>query len=326
MTKAKKKKQVRKATPHNRVAAPAVVVGHSQEALQRLRPEYVIWHGKVEKCLKKLPSDVLFDLVITSPPYNIGKEYEERMPLKDYLSWQKSIIKKIVPRISPTGSLCWQVGNYVDNGYIVPLDIALAPIFEKEGLKLRNRIVWQFGHGLHNKKRFSGRYEVILWYTKSDEYRFNLDDIRIPSKYPGKRHHKGPRAGELSGNPLGKNPEDVWSIPNVKSNHIEKTDHPCQFPVGLIERLILGLSNPYDLVFDPFAGVSTTGAAAALHKRRYIGCEPNEDYVRIGRRRINLALKGKLKYRPHNKPIYDHTQSKLSEIPKEWKQSRRVKK
>jgi len=122
----------------------------------------------------------------------------------------------------------------------VPLDIQFDPIFRKHGLSLRNRIIWHFGHGLHNKRRFSGRYEVILWYTKSDNYVFNLDDVRIPSKYPGKRHFKGPKTGQLSGNPKGKNPEDVWDIPNVKSNHVEKTEHPCQFPVGLVERLILG--------------------------------------------------------------------------------------
>lgn len=146
------------------------------------------------------------------------------------------------------------MGNYVDNGEIIPLDILLYPIFSSFKLKLRNRIVWHFGHGLHASKRFSGRYEVILWFTKTDEYVFNLDNVRVPQKLPNKKHFKGPNKGKLSGHPLGKNPSDVWEIPNVKSNHVEKTIHPCQFPVELIERLVLALTDEGDWVFDPFIG------------------------------------------------------------------------
>jgi adenine-specific DNA-methyltransferase len=123
-------------------------------------------------------------LVITSPPYNIGKPYESRKALDAYLAWQKGIIKESVRVLKPTGSLVWQVGNYVDNGEILPLDLLLFPIFTAFGLRLRNRIVWAFEHGLHAKRRFSGRYEVALWFTKSDEYTFNLDSVRVPQKYP----------------------------------------------------------------------------------------------------------------------------------------------
>lgn len=181
----------------------------------------------------------MFDLVVTSPPYNIGKAYETKRGLDDYIAGMARIIDLIVPRLRDSGSICWQVGNYVNDGQIVPLDIEFAPIFKRHDLQLRNRIIWHFGHGLHTRRRFSGRYEVVMWYTKSDQYKFNLDAVRVPSKYPGKKHFKGPRKGLISGNPLGKNPEDVWTIPNVKSNHPEKTSHPCQFPVGLIERLVL---------------------------------------------------------------------------------------
>lgn len=162
--------------------------------------------------------------------------------------------QKIYVRLKETGSICWQVGNYVENGDIIPLDIEFAPIFRCLGMHLKNRIIWHFGHGLHSKNRFSGRYEVVLWYTKSEQYTFNLDDVRIPAKYPGKRSYHGAKKGQLSGNPQGKNPEDVWDIPNVKGNHVEKLEHPCQFPVGLAERLVLALTNKGDLVFDPFRG------------------------------------------------------------------------
>ncbi|EWC40337.1 DNA-methyltransferase [Stutzerimonas stutzeri] len=275
--------------------------------------DYAIWQGDTEALLTAIPMEPVFDLVVSSPPYNIGKSYEKKGALEDYLQWQERILDLIIPRVKDTGSICWQVGNFVDNGMIVPLDIEMAYIFKKHGLKLRNRIIWHFGHGLHNKHRFSGRYEVVMWYSKTDDYQFDLDPVRIPAKYPGKRHFKGPKKGLLSGNPLGKNPEDVWSIPNVKANHIEKTNHPCQFPVGLIERLVLSMTKPGQLVFDPFAGVGSSGVAAALHERRFIGCELIADYAEQAKERIDAALAGTARYRPHDKELYDHTKSKLSQ-------------
>lgn len=275
----------------------------------------------VERFLDSLPEEPLFDLVVTSPPYNIGKEYESQMPLEQYVAWQRRIIEKIYIRLKDTGSICWQVGNYVENGSIVPLDIELAPIFKDLNMRLRNRIIWHFGHGLHNKNRFSGRYEVVMWYTKTDSYTFNLDSVRIPAKYPGKRSYRGAKKGKPSGNPLGKNPEDVWDIPNVKGNHVEKVAHPCQFPVGLIERLVLALTNENDLVFDPFSGVATSGVAALLHGRKFWGCELVKDYIYKGKERLESTLAGTVRYRPHDKPIYDAKTSALSKIPEEWKKN-----
>ena len=286
--------------------------------------DYAIFQGDTEQFLASLPSEPLFDLVVTSPPYNIGKSYEKKDALETYMAWQKRIINLIVPRLKPEGSLCWQVGNFVDNGQIVPLDIEFAPIFKGHGLQMRNRIIWHFGHGLHTRRRFSGRYEVVLWYSKTDDYYFDLDAVRVPSKYPGKKHFKGPKKGLVSGNPLGKNPEDVWedvedvwNIPNVKSNHVEKTRHPCQFPVGLIERLVLSMTRSGGLVFDPFAGVASAGVAAAIHGRRFWGCELMAEYAKEGLARLELALDCRARYRPHDKPLYDHTQSSLSRKPED---------
>jgi adenine-specific DNA-methyltransferase len=198
------------------------------------------------------------------------------------------------------------VGNYVDNGSIVPLDTILYPIFSKLGLVLRNRIIWHFEHGLHCSKRFSGRYESIVWFTrKTKNYIFNLDPVRVPQKYPGKKYFKGPKAGQYSCNPLGKNPGDVWDIPNVKSNHVEKTEHPCQFPVELIERLVLSMTNKNDWVLDPFLGTGTSIIAAIRHERRGMGAETQKKYVDISRERIECSLSGTLSVRPMNKPKYD---------------------
>jgi len=262
-----------------------------------------VYSGDAIDFLKSIP-DETFQLIITSPPYNIGKEYEKKVDLKEYINQQTTIINECVRTLRTTGSICWQTGNFVDNGSIIPLDIMIYPIFEQLGLKLRNRIIWHFEHGLHSTKRLSGRYETVLWFSKTDNYVFNLDPIRIPQKYPNKKHFKGPNIGKLSGNPLGKNPGDVWNIPNVKNNHIEKLDHPCQFPVELIERFVLSLTNEGDWVFDPYLGTGTTIVAALRHQRKGAGSEIVQKYVDISIDRVQKELAGVLKTRPMNKPIY----------------------
>ena len=245
-------------------------------------------------------------LIVTSPPYNIGKQYERRSSLDDYLSHQRKVIAQCVRLLSPNGSICWQVGNHISvDGEVVPLDLLLYPIFKELGLRLRNRVVWHFEHGLHCSKRFSGRYETILWFTKSDDYAFNLDPVRVPPKYPGKKYFKGPRAGEFSCNPLGKNPGDVWIIPNVKANHVEKTEHPCQFPVELVERLVLSMTHQGDSVFDPYMGAGSTVLAAVKNGRRGIGCDIEQRYVAIAQDRLDDLYAGRLRTRPMDKPIYD---------------------
>lgn len=275
------------------------------KVLPKFDPEadVVLYRGDALKLLAQIP-DRIAKLVVTSPPYNVGKPYEKKLDLDEYIKQQESVIEESIRITSENGSICWQVGNYVNKSAIVPLDILLYPVFDKSGLKLRNRIIWHFGHGLHAQKRFSGRYEVILWFTKSDKYVFNLDDVRIPQKYPNKKYFKGPKKGQLSCSPTGKNPTDIWEIPNVKSNHPEKTIHPCQFPVELIERLVLALTNPGDWVVDPFIGVGSTAIAAILHGRKAIGADIMEEYITIAYERLDLLAKGKLKLRPLGKPIY----------------------
>lgn len=251
-----------------------------------------------------LPESV--QLVVTSPPYNIGKQYERRSPVERYLTEQAEVIAECCRLLRPSGSLCWQVGNHIArDGEIVPLDVLLYPIFKLHGLKLRNRIVWHFAHGLHCQKRFSGRYETILWFTKSDQYCFNLDAVRVPSKYPNKKYFKGPKRGQLSCNPLGKNPGDLWVIPNVKANHCEKTEHPCQFPVELVERLVLALTQENDIVFDPYVGVGSSVLAAVKNARIGYGCDVVERYVDIAQERLELLIDGRLATRPIGRPVYD---------------------
>ncbi|MCS6843099.1 MAG: site-specific DNA-methyltransferase [Caldilineales bacterium] len=266
--------------------------------------DLVLYEGDCLDLLAQIP-DGFVQLVVTSPPYNLGKPYESRLDMAEYLAQQRRVIEECVRVVNDRGSICWQVGNYVDNGEIVPLDIVLYPIFASLGLHLRNRIVWHFGHGLHASRRFSGRYEVILWFTKGHDYTFNLDAVRVPQKYPQKKYFKGPKKGELSGHPLGKNPSDVWDIPNVKANHVEKTIHPCQFPTELVERLVLAMTDEGDWVLDPFMGVGTTAIAALMHHRKAIGAEIVPEYVSIARERVRLAEQGALRIRPMARSVYD---------------------
>lgn len=296
-----------------------------------LSASIVLTCGDVLDFLGTIPKDSI-KLIVTSPPYNLGKEYENKTAIETYLNFQDEVIDRLVQVLHPTGSICWQVGNFVDDFEVFPLDILYYNLFKKRGLKLRNRIIWRFNHGLHASKRFSGRYETILWFTKSDRYTFNLDTVRVPSKYPGKRHFKGPKRGLPSGNPLGKNPSDVWEflaqewdeefwdIPNVKANHPEKTSHPCQYPVELIERCVLALTDENDWVLDPYCGVGSALIAALKHKRKAAGVDKESDYITTAKQRIDDFYTGKLKIRPLGKPVHEPTtREKVSQIPAEWK-------
>ena len=291
----------------------------------------LIAHSDTLKFLRTVPPETA-QLVVSSPPYNIGKSYEQKAELSDYLACQTEVLRECVRVLKPNGSLCWEVGNHVDGGEIYPLDVLFYQIIKQElGLKLRNRIIWSFEHGLHASKRFSGRYEVVLWFTKGDDFVFNLDPVRVPQKYPGKRYFKGARRGQISGNPLGKNPGDlwqlmadewlagIWDIPNVKNNHPEKTIHPAQFPIELIERLVLALTNEDDIVLDPFAGVGSSLIAAVLHGRRAIGVDYSETYTKVTEARVSSLLSGTLKRRPLGKPKYQPTgHERVAQRPQIW--------
>jgi len=282
------------------------------------------------KLLKKLKNNSV-QLIITSPPYNIWKSYEKKKPFKLYLKEQEETLLECFRVLKKTGSLCWQVGSYFEKSELYPLDIFVYEICKKIGFKLRNRIIWHFNHGLHGTKRLSGRYEVMCWFTKSDNYTFNLDDIRVPSKYPGKTNYKpGKNYGKLSGNPLGKNPSDYWEImvkewelafweiPNVKANHPEKTLHPCQFPIELVERCVFAFTNEKDVVLDPFSGVGSSMLAAVKNNRVGVGCELDKKYIQIAYEKIQLLEDGDLPYRELGKKVSE-AKGKVAKVPKEFK-------
>lgn len=253
--------------------------------------DVVLYHGDCRDLLDQIRRPIV-RLAVTSPPYNVGKEYENRVKLEKYIETHSEILRGCHRVLRRGGSLCWEVGNYVEKGEIVPLDILMWPYFSDElGMKLRNRIIWQIPHGLHAKRRFSGRYETVMWFTKGDNYYFDLDPVRVRQLYPAKKAYKGPNKGKISSNPKGKNPSDVWYISNVKANHSEKTVHPCQFPEDLVKRLVLSLTKPGDWVLDPYLGSGTTAAVCVELGRRVIGAEIDRKYINIARDRIDDRVK-----------------------------------
>jgi site-specific DNA-methyltransferase (adenine-specific)/adenine-specific DNA-methyltransferase len=277
------------------------------------------------------------NLIISSPPYNIGKIYERdhKLSFDEYIAWQSDVITAAHAALAGDGSICWQVGNYVKDGSVIPLDIALFPIFQNLRMRLRNRIIWRFNFGINQKKRFSGRYETVLWFTKSDSYKFNLDPVRVPQIYPGKRHSRGKAglAGQPSGNPNGKNPSDywefsadrdfrdnpIWEIPNVKAGHPEKTEHPCQFPIELAERCVLALTDPGDLVLDPFAGTGASVLAAMKHGRTGLGIDKEASFVALANERIDALARGELRTRPSGMPVRrPGANERVAQVPTEW--------
>jgi adenine-specific DNA-methyltransferase len=279
-----------------------------------------VWQRDALQFLSELKAQSV-DLIVSSPPYYIGKEYDTSGSIEDFVTIHEQLLQQLVRVLRPGGSICWQVGHHVRNGVVVPLDAVVYSVFSKcDKIQLRNRIVWTFGHGVHCTRRFSGRHETILWFTKGDGYKFFLNAVRVPQKYPGKKHYKGPKYGEPSGNPLGKNPGDVWEIPNVKARHVEKTEHPCQFPVALVQRLIKALCPLKGLVIDPYVGSGSTGVAALLEGRRFMGCDIEPRYISIARARIKKLQLGLLQCRPLNQPIYTpSSRDSVAQVPSQWR-------
>lgn len=303
------------------------------------RPEnrITLFNCDCQKMLKKIP-DSSASLIVTSPPYCIGKAYEDpHDDIETFKEQHKLIFDDLYRILAPGGSMCWQVGYHISDICVIPLDYIVYDLFtslsakKDDPLVLRNRIIWTFGHGLNSTTRFSGRHETVLWFTKGAQSTFNLDDIRVPQKYPGKRSYKGEHKGELSGNPLGKNPSDVWSdiltdvwdIPNVKAKHVEKTEHPCQFPAAIPRRLIRALTEENALVVDPFMGSGTTGVAAVLEKRRFAGSEIQKDYYNISWDRILATINGEAKVRPDVPVIAPSPNAAVAKLPEEFAKARR---
>jgi adenine-specific DNA-methyltransferase len=232
----------------------------------------------------------VINLAITSPPYNIGKEYESTMEIEEYIQWCSTWLQQVARLIADNGAFWLNLG-YIpisDRGKAIPIPYLL---WDKVPLFLQQEVVWNYGAGVAGKRFFSPRNEKFLWYLKnSDSYTFNLDQIRDPNvKYPNQKKN-----GKIKVNPIGKNPSDVWEFPKVTSGagraSKERTPHPAQFPIAVIDRIILGCSNSNDLIMDPFLGSGTTAAVAIRRGRYCVGFEIRKDYCDIACERLSRGL------------------------------------
>jgi len=237
-------------------------------------------------------AEPMFDLTVTSPPYNIGKEYEATRSIEEYIRWSEHWIEEVYRLTNSNGAFWLNLGYLAlrERARAIPIPYL---IWDKVPFFLMQEIVWNYGAGVATRQSFSPRNEKFLWYVKdAGRYTFNLDDVRDPDvKYP---HQK--KNGKLRCNPLGKNPSDVWQIPKVTSgtnrSSAERMPHPAQFPVALIDRIVRACSDPGDLILDPFLG-SGTSAEVALHNgRSVIGFEIDSFYLAAAIERLE-------RYRAH---------------------------
>ena len=257
------------------------------------RDRVVLYCADSLRLMRQLSAGIV-DLTVTSPPYNIGKEYEKPMPLTSYLDWMSDWIQHVYRLTTQQGALWLNLG-YIEvahKGRAVPLPYLL---WDRIPFYMLQEIVWNYGAGVAAKRTFSPRNEKFLWLVKSEkDYTFNLDAVRDPNvKYPNQKKN-----GKLRVNPKGKNPTDVWQLPKVTTGEgmtgrrasKERTAHPAQFPEAVVERIILACSNPGDLVMDPFLGSGTTASVAIAQDRYVVGFEINAKYIEMAINRMNRLI------------------------------------
>ncbi len=254
------------------------------------RPAFMCEHGLIYRgdCLELMQGlrESSIDLTVTSPPYNIGKEYETRREIDDYLDWSERWIKQVHRLTRRTGAFWLNLGylSVPGRGHAVPLPYL---VWERVPFFLLQEVVWNYGAGVSTKRMFTPRNEKFLWFVKnSGAYTFNLDAVRDPDvKYPYQKKN-----GKLRCNPKGKNPTDVWHVPKVTSGKnrasTERTAHPAQFPLAVVQRIVLASSNPGELVLDPFLGSGSLAEGAVRTGRFFVGFEMRDDYVDIAAARL----------------------------------------
>lgn len=236
--------------------------------------------GDAVGLMNKLPDESI-DLIATDPPYNLKKDYGNSIDHKEWNEYERftqAWIKQAVRILKPTGSI------YVFMG--VRFIARLFTAMEEKHLLFNGWITWHYTQGMGRKKGFSPRHEDILYFTKTDDYIFNLDEVRIPQKYFRKRN-----------NMEGANPGDVWQFSHVHYSNPERQPHPTQKPSALMERIIKASSNPGDVVLDPFVGSGTTCAVANALGRQWIGFDLNPDYIEMSQKRIETV------YQPDSKDL-----------------------
>lgn len=244
----------------------------------------IIWGDAIEALTAEVP-DGSVDLVFADPPYNIGKNFngrKDRWPSDEaYLSWCYQWLELCISKLKPTGSLYVMTATQ---------NMPFFDIFLRKHLTILSRIVWSYdSSGVQAKNYFGSLYEPILFGVKNgDNYTFNADDILVEARTGATRKLIDYRKPVPTMYNSKKVPGNVWNIPRVRYRMDEYENHPTQKPTALLDRIIRASSNPGDLVLDPFSGTFTTSSVAQALGRESIGIEAEEEYVKIGLRRLEI--------------------------------------
>lgn len=236
-------------------------------------------HLVLGDCIKELKSidSNSVDLIIADPPYNVGKDYgngSDSQDFDEYMSFTKQWLTECHRVLKSDGTIYVFIGfRYISY---------LFRIMEEDlNMNFVNWISWHYTQGIGKTKGFSPRHDDILMFSKTDKYKFNLDDVRVPQKYYRKVN-----------NMRGANPGDVWEVSHIHYCQKGRQQHPTQKPEALIERMVLASSNEGDLVVDPFSGSGTTMRVCQQLDRNGIGIELNEEYIVQTKERLDRKFEG----------------------------------
>lgn len=244
---------------------------------------HTIHHGDALEALQSEIESNSVDLVFVDPPYNIGKKFskfKDSWPSNaEYVNWAYKWIDECIRALKPTGTL-----------YLMTSTQAMPyfDIYVRDKLEVLSRIVWSYdSSGVQAKKYYGSKYEPILHCVKNPKsYCFNADDILVEAKTGAKRKLIDYRGDAPKLYNTEKVPSNVWEFPRVRYRMHEYEEHPSQKPEALLDRIIRASSNKGDVVLDPFSGTFTTAAVAKILERKTISIESQDEYLKIGLRRV----------------------------------------
>lgn len=244
----------------------------------------IIWGDAIEALSSEIPNGSV-DLIFADPPYNIGKIFngrKDRWPSDEaYLSWCYEWLNLCIAKLKPHGSFYVMTATQ---------NMPYFDIFLRKQLHILSRIVWAYdSSGVQARNYFGSLYEPILFCVKDkDNYTFNTDDILVEARTGATRKLIDYRKTVPTMYNTKKVPGNVWNIPRVRYRMEEYENHPTQKPITLLDRIIKASSKPGDLVLDPFSGTFTTSCVAQSLGRDSLGIEVEEEYVKIGLRRLAI--------------------------------------
>lgn len=242
-----------------------------------MKTEHKCITGDSLEIMGKIPSESI-DLIITDPPFNIGKDYggvyKDKKKFDEYIEWCKEWLLECIRLLKKDGSL--YLFNYPENNaYLLP--------FLQQHMVFKRWMTWHYPTNTgHSKTNFTRTQHSILFFTKTKEHKFNRMDVAEPYKNPTDKRIQE----RLKNGSNGRTPYDVFQFNLVKNVSKDKTPHPCQIPVPLLKIFIKASSNEGDIVLDPFAGSFSTCVASKELNRNSIGIDINPKYVEIGKQRL----------------------------------------